>query len=299
MNFMSENVLLSLDCQRKITAGSPEALRKAVGKGGDLRIYTAFLYNDHIDVHSDNNELIHEISDFRVTWLIDNRWVAGVMNLRMPVVPPGVFGDRPSWSFFLYNEDGTQAIARPFLDGQCKTAPTGECSPIAPPDMPKYTTISEFDRNTNAPSQNFIYHFESYHFFVSDSWNEVYAHDENGKVSFGDYEAFTKEFLAGKEIKAAIRDFDRAPGELTFELFTHLGSGYQSTESGNFCINTQPIVIIKPSIPMRYKSENWSFGNMILKNNGEVIYWRCNPYTMQYEKIIRRCPIRYFVRQPE
>ena len=294
---MFENALLSLDSRRRVTAGSPKALRDAIRRGGDLRIYTGFKHNEHIDVHSDNPELIHEISDFRVTWLLDDRWVAGAMNLRMPVVPPGIFGPRPSWSFFLYNEDGSQAIARPFLDGQTRVPPTGEFPAVSPADMPKYHTLSDFDQGTNAPSQNFVYDFEAYHFFVNDCWEEIYAHDAQGNPLLGSYDDLTSAFLANRELKAAIRDFGRAPGEPTCELFTHLGSGYQNTETRNFCINSQPVVVVQPAIPLRYASGNWSFGNMILRSNGEVTYWKCDPYLMQYSKVTCRCPIRYFARR--
>jgi len=294
---MEPKNLLTLDSKRNVIGGSKEALRQAIAEGGDLRIYTLFRHNEHIDTQSDNHELIDEVSDFRVTWLVDNRWVAGGMNLRMPVVPPGIFGERPSWSFFLYNEDGSQAIARPFLDGKTIIPPTGEFPASSPQNMPKYTTFSEFDRYTNAPSQNFIYHFDEYRFFVSDDWTEIYAHDENGKITAGDFGEFIQAFRNGREFKAAIRDFDKAPEDLTYELFTHLGSGYYNTESGSFCINSQPVIVIRSAIPMRYQSENWFFGNMIIKNNGEIIFWRCNPYTMQYDKITRRCAIRYFVKR--
>lgn len=288
---------LTLNAAREVTGGSPEALRTAIAKGGDLRIYTGFRYNEHIDVKSSNHELVNEISDFRVTWLVDNRWVAGVMNLRMPVVPPGVFGPVPSWSFFLYNEDGSQAIARPFLDGQKRAAPSGPCATPDPADMSKYHIISDFDKDSNGPAQNFVYAFESYRFWVSDCWREVYAHDENGKRVSGDFGELMREFMSGNELKASIRDFDRQPGDPTCELFTHLGSGYQSTETGGFCVNTQPLVVVRPAVPMRYATGNWSFGNMIIKSNGEVVYWRCDPYTMKYDKVTRRCPVRYFVRR--
>ena len=53
----------------------------------------------------------------RATYLVDRRWCAGITTLRQPVELPIGFGPRPSLSLFLYNEDGGQAIARPYLDG--------------------------------------------------------------------------------------------------------------------------------------------------------------------------------------
>src|SRR5204863_5453213 len=135
----------------------------AVRQGADLRVYTEFLHNEHIDPKSDNSERIREVIDFRVTYLIEDRWVAGINNLRQPVSLPDGFGPRPSMSFFMYNEDGQQAIARPYLDGDpSPSAATGKIGP-APPndhsDMPRYHELDNFDAGTNAPGSNFIYDF--------------------------------------------------------------------------------------------------------------------------------------------
>jgi hypothetical protein len=287
--------VLVLDSGRHVVSGSPEALRAAIARGADLRIYTGLHHNEHIEPGSDNPELIDEVSDFRVTWLIDGRWGAGIMNLRMPVTPPVDFGERPSWSFFMYNEDGQQAIARPFLDNGPKVPPTGECPAVDPSDMPKYHTISMFDQNTNAPSQNFVYDFTEFRYYVRDRWQEVYSHDENGNPLVGSLDDLVEAFREGREFKASIRDFDRQPGDLSSELFSPMGSGYYNTERRIFSITSQPIVMVKPSIPMRYGSGNWSYGNLLLRNDGQVVFWRCNPYTLEYEKVRRHCAIRYFV----
>jgi len=108
--------VLELDSQRDIVGVSQSTLSDAIRRGADLRIYTEFHHNEHIDVESNSNELIEEVSEFGVTYLIDNRWSAGVMSLRQPIELPTGFGARPSMSFFLYNQDGQQAIARPYLD---------------------------------------------------------------------------------------------------------------------------------------------------------------------------------------
>ena len=116
---MAENkVLLELDMQRNVLSGSMADLADGIRKAGDLRIYTEFRHNEHIDTSSDNNEMIREVSDFPCTYLIEDKWVAGMMTLRQPVTLPDRFGERPSMSFFMYNGNGQQAIARPFLDGK-------------------------------------------------------------------------------------------------------------------------------------------------------------------------------------
>jgi hypothetical protein len=98
---------LELDMQRNIVGGSPKQLHDAIRNAADLRIYTEFRHNEHIDVTSPNPEMIREISDFPATYLIEDRWVAGIMTLRQPVTLPDRFGDRASMSFFMYNEDGS------------------------------------------------------------------------------------------------------------------------------------------------------------------------------------------------
>jgi hypothetical protein len=48
------------------------------------------------------------VAEFRVTYLLDDSWSAGIMTLRQPVELPEGFGPRPSLSCFLYNQDGSQ-----------------------------------------------------------------------------------------------------------------------------------------------------------------------------------------------
>ena len=93
---------LQLGADRATTAGSETDLCDAVRRGADLRIYTEFRHNEHIDVASDDPELIREVADFRVTYLLDDCWTAGIINLRQPISLPDGFGPRPSMSFFLY-----------------------------------------------------------------------------------------------------------------------------------------------------------------------------------------------------
>lgn len=113
----SWKLALELDEKRQVTSGSQSALRDAVGRGADLRIGTAFRHNEHIDTSSDSPEMVLEVPEFGETCLIDDRWAAGFMTLRQPIDLPDGFGPRASMSFFLYNEDGNQAVARPYLDG--------------------------------------------------------------------------------------------------------------------------------------------------------------------------------------
>ena len=84
--------VLELDHNRTITDGSEAALCDAVRNGADLRVYTEFRHYEHIDVTSDCPEIVQEAAEFRVTCLLDDRWVAGFMTLRQPIALPGPDG---------------------------------------------------------------------------------------------------------------------------------------------------------------------------------------------------------------
>lgn len=291
--------VLELDPRRNIISGSRQKLAEALDRGADLMIATGFYHDEHLEPGDPNKELVEEVSDFRVVYRVGKDWSAGIMNLRMPC--RGILGfanaDSPSWSFFMYNCDGTQAIARPHLNRDLElTAPTGEAAFTDPEDMPKYHILSNFDVNTNAPSQNFIYDFEYFKYIVRDDWHEVYAHDENGNPLRGSLEELVNATRAGRDLKAAIRNFDHKEGNEDYELFTYLGSTYYSTLSNHLAVNSQPLVAVEPAVPMRYKSGNWHPGNMLLHSNGKVEFWYYDPYFMKYYQKSCQCAIRYFTR---
>lgn len=290
--------VLELGEDLSITTGSEIALQESIRRGADLRIYTEFRYNEHIDVTSDNAEIVQEVSDFPVTYLVDNRWAAGIITLRMPIDPPAGFGQRPSMSFFMYNQDGQQAIARPYLDGLPATGKTGSSPLDDHRDMPKYHQLDGYDVMTNAPSSNFIYDFETFRFFVRDEWREVLSHTSEGQVISGSLETLIEAFSGGSEIKVAIRGLcSDLGGDTDHEVFIRTGSGYYNTESRLFSAGTQPVVRVKPAIPLRYESKNWDFGWLMVRTDGFVAYWFCDPYTLKFHKSEGRHAIRWFIRE--
>ena len=109
--------VLEYDDEKRILAGSKEALTNAVRRAADLSINTEFRHSEHIDSTSDNPELIQEVAQRGVTYLLEDRWSAGIITQRQPIEPPEGFGPRASLSFFMYNQNGEQAFARPHLDG--------------------------------------------------------------------------------------------------------------------------------------------------------------------------------------
>jgi hypothetical protein len=297
----SWDCVLELATDRSIVSGSQRALCEAIRRGADLRIYTEFCHNEHIDVASDNPELIREVADFRTTYLVENRWVAGIMTLRQPISLPDGFGPRPSMSFFMYNQDGRQAIARPHLDG----GPRGGTLGPAPLDdhsaMPKYHQQDAWDAGTNAPSSNFIYDFEVYRFWVRDDWQEVLAHSADGSIVGGSMDALADAFSRGCEVKVAVRGLCNDLAEARccaadHEVFIQVGSCYYYTERRLFIAGSHPLVRVRPGIPLRYVSSGWDFGWLMPRTDGVVARLLCDPYTLQFHRSEGRYALRWFVR---
>ncbi|MEI8342617.1 MAG: hypothetical protein WCH43_13925 [Verrucomicrobiota bacterium] len=289
---------LELNADRQVVSGSPDNLRHAIRSGADLRIYTAFRNNEHLDTASENSELVDEVSEFRTTYLIDDRWVAGLMTTRMPVAGPSGFGPRPSMSYFLYNEDGGQAISRLYLDGASESGEPAEHPARAYPDMPKYKEGDRWDDNTNAPSSNFFYSFERFRFFTNPSWTEVFAHDKDGHERRGSLDALVDAFRRGCEIKVGVEGLceDLASESLPHVVFVPCGPGYYHTESRVFYAGSHPTVRVAPAIPMVYRSRNWDCGSLFVRSDGFVEYWRRDPYTLAFSKHSLQLGLRWFVR---
>lgn len=291
---------LELDSSRTITAGSEAELLGRIRGGADLRVYTEFYHDEHIDPNSANHEKIVEVSDFPLTYVLDNRWVAGMMTLRQPVsLPSNGFGP-PSMSFFMYNQNGQQAIARPFLDGVIKQGEWGS-SPLNDHSlMPKYHELDNWDAHTNGPSSNFIYDFETFRYYVQDRWKEVLSHTSDGEVVAGSIDDLQEAFANGYDVKVAIRnlcsDMTEDPeSAMDHEVFIQLGPGYYYTDMKLFIAQSRPLVRVHPNIPLRYTSRNWEFGWVIPRTDGSVSRLMYDPYTLQYRESAGRHAIRWFV----
>lgn len=298
---MTWRCALELDARRNVVAGSAANLADAIQRAADLRIYTEFLHNEHIDVDSPSKERIREVAEFGVTYFVDRTWTAAIMSLRQPIELPAGFGPRSSMSFFLYNQDGTQAIARPYLDGGPFEATLGLAPSRQPVKMPKYHVIESWDAGTNAPSQNFVYDFDRFRYCVNDSWREVLHHSANGEVISGSLDQLIEAFSSGCAIKLGISglcadlcpDLGTAPDH---EVFVQGGSAYYYSEQKLFIIGSHPLVRVRPSVPMRYCSRNWDFGWLMLRSDGRVVYRRCDPYSLKFSDHVAQQAIRWFVR---
>ena len=293
--------VLQLNSKREIISGSETALCDAVRRGADLRIYTEFHHNEHIDVNSDNSDLIQEVSEFPITYLVDDCWTAAIMSWRQPVGLPDSFGPRPSLSFFLYNQNGQQAIARPFLDGKPVSRNLGPTPPEEVANMPKYHQQDNWDGGTNAPSANFIYDFEEFRYCVRDDWQEVLSHNPEGAVLSGSLQALTDAFAEGAEIKVSIRGLcddlaDDRDEAIDHELFVRTGAGYFYTESKLFVAATYPLIRVRPALPMLYSSSGWDFGWVIMRTDGFAVQRLCDPYSLKFKDDEKRYSARWFIR---
>ena len=291
---------LTLNGDRTIRAGSPAALADAIRLAADLRVATEFRHNEHIDTSSDSRELIREVAEFRTTYLLEDRWSAGIMTLRQPVDLPEGFGPRPSMSFFLYNQDGEQAIARPYLDGVDTTDARGPSPLDDHSAMPRYHQHDSWDADTNAPSSNFVYDFDHYQFWVNDRWREVLSHAADGTVISGSLDQLAEAFSRGCAIKLGIcglcADLAENPSAaLDHEVFVHAGSCYYYTERKLFMTGTHPLARVRPAIPLGYTSRGWDFGWLMARTDGHVARWLCDPYTLEFHKSQGRYATRWFV----
>jgi hypothetical protein len=287
---MTWRCVYTLGPDRQAVGGNAAELAAAIRRGADLRIYTEFRHNEHIDTESPCGELVHEVSDFRVTYLVEDAWTAGIMSLRQPVALPDGFGPRPSMSFFLYNQDGTQAIARQYLDGLgSRPGPTFET-------MAKYHPGDAHDEETIAPSYTFVYDFDVYGFCVADDWRELLHHSAEGEVVSGSIDDLAEAFRGGCEVKVGIADLCADLGGLSHTVFVQTGPGYYYTERKLFIAETHPVIRVQPTIPMRYRSGAWDFGWLLPRTDGCVAHWRVDPYTLRFAKSESRHAIRWFVR---
>jgi len=301
---MSRNAwqhVLTLDASRAVVDGDPQALREAVSRGADLRIYSEFRHNEHIDTNSSVDELVQETMDMRATYVVDGRWCAGVITLRQPVELPHGFGPRPSLSLFLYNEDGQQAIARPFLDGPPVSGARGPSPTTDHADMPKYYELDSWDAETNAPSSNFVYDFDTLRYYVHDDWRLALHHLADGTVVSGSHGEMADAFARGVEWKIGISGLcdDLVPaGEkaLPHEVLIQAGSCYLYTDQQLLIAASHPLARVRPQIPLRYETDAWDYAWLVARTDGQVARLVYNPYTLTSSRAESQCIIRWFYR---
>jgi len=291
------NCVHELNAAREPVAGSAAELAAAVSRGADLRLYTTFGWVDHMGTeHPDQGE-VEESIDLRVTYLLRGDWVAALTPLRYPADAGMGFGKQPSFSFYMYNQDGQFGIARPSLDPlqQLPDSPR-------PPDFgPHYHLLDWHAGSTRSPSHNAVYDFNCYRWIVRDDWREVLSHDDRGEAVSGSLEALIDAFRAGCSVKVGVRDLCREladPGQpaIEHETFVELGSMYYHREGGFHSGESLPLVRIGPAVPLHYTASNWNFGWILPRTDGTVFHLAVDPYTREFVRTSGRYAARWFVR---
>jgi hypothetical protein len=294
---------LELASDRSVVAGSVEGLVRALERAADLRIYTEFLFEEHIapggDGDASHDGLIREVIDFRETIVVDGALGAGVTTLRQPLEPPfGFNGTDPKMSYFLYQSDGQQACANLLLDASAVIGQPGTSDTIpSPPEMPKMSPEVRYDQGTTGPSRNFVYDMETYRYFVRDDWEELFAVEADGGPMRGSVDAIEAAQIAGREIKVGIRDLcadlGDGPGH---EVFSLLGSGFFHTRLRLYDALTHPLVRIAPAVPLVYRSYGWDIAWVHVRTDGAAVLRVLDPYTRQFNDRPGRLAMRWFAR---
>jgi len=127
------------------------------------------------------------------------------------------------------------------------------------------------------------------------------THTADGAVLSGSCGTLEEAFTQGREVKVGIRglcaDMAEQPGAVPdHTVFIQTGPGYYCTERKLFSAGSQPVIRVRPDVPMRYTSGGWDFGWLMPRTDGLVARWLCNPYTLRFHKSAGRYAIRWFVR---
>lgn len=295
---ISTECALVLNAQREPVQGSTERLNLKLRHGADLRIRTEFRHNEHIDVHSDDNQLVTETSTFAQTMLIDGNWSAYFMTLRQPVALRDGFGAPHALSLFLYNQNAQQALARLTLDRSLDRETAGE---MEYDGFRKMHTMGSFDAHTRGASKNFIYDFESYHFIVKDHYEEIYANDRSGQPIFGTAEQLDQAYNEqGRGIKLSIAGLSAmmwGNKDHEDEVFVHCGSSYFYTQDRLMIANTLPFVSVPAAVPVMYRSEGFRYCWCIARTDGRVVVRSYNPFSDTWETKSDQLPLRWFAQK--
>ena len=132
-------------------------------------------------------------------------------------------------------------MARRYLDGHPGKAVVEDRSGSG------YEILDRFDEGTPAPSENAMYAYREYRWWVRNDWEEVLRHDAEGTVVDGSLEAVQDAFRAGKEIKVGVARLcdTLTPEEETsmdHEVFVGMGPIYNHQDQGFLGGEFQPIV---------------------------------------------------------
>ena len=293
--------LLELNPRRQVVSGDRAALCAAIARGADLRVFTEWLFEEHVapglgrPARDDEAGLLQEVIDFRQTIVVADAYAAGITTQRQAILPlVGFNPDGPArLSFFLYDLEGRQACATILLDPEPRSEPGS--MRLVPPraDMPKMSQAEQYDQATTAPSINFIYDFERYRYFVRDDWRQVLSHDGNGEVIDGSFDDLHEAHHSGCELKVAVRDL--AAGESN-EILSLVGTSWVHTARRELEGLTHPLVRLDASRPLKYASGTWTVAWVFLSTNGSAKLRVLDPYRRRFHEEAGNFACRWFVR---
>lgn len=288
--------VLKLNEQREVVGGSVKAFADAVKRGADIRSYTTFDYTEHMSAPESREGLVQELMSFATVYWLDGGHVAGIQTTRYPADCALGFGDVPSLSFFLNNENGKNGIARPFLDGRL-----GQPKPSGDPQEGKYKVIDSWDQTSPCPCENFTYDFGEYGWWVNDTWEEVLSHDADGTVIQGSLDKLQQAFRSGRSLKVGVKDLcaelaTEGTSPIPHEVFVELHSIYNHHDSGFLGGESQPLVRVGPAVPLKYRTGNWNYGWILPRTDGLVSQLVIDPYKHEFKRTQGRFAIRWFVK---
>src|SRR5262249_13156120 len=120
-----------------------------------------------------------------------------------------------------------------------------------------------------------------------------------GGVISGSVAALADAFASGAEIKVGIRGLcaDLAEGPApAHEVFIQAGACYYYTRQKVFIAASHPVVRVRPGVPLRYRSQGWDFGWLLLRTDGHAARLLYDPYSLQPRRSEGRYEMRWFVR---
>ena len=74
------------------------------------------------------------------------------------------------------------------------------------------------------------------------------------------------------------------------------GPGYFHTQQKLFVAGSHPVVRVRPAVPVRYESNAWDFGWLMVRTDGFVGRSLVDPYTLQFAKSEAHHAVRWFAR---
>jgi hypothetical protein len=294
-NDPSWQCLLELDARRNVVSGSAGALCEAIARGADLRVYTEWLFEEHVapdlgrPARDDEAGLVQEVIDFREAILVGDDYAAGITTHRQAILPTVAFNRNgpPRMSFFIYDTAGRQACANVLFDEPF------EVTRKTMMDAAKMHDVDPHDAGSYAPSCNFVYDMERYRYFVRDDWRQALCHDAGGRVVHGSFEDLHAAHHAGCDIKIAVRDL--AAGD-SHEIITPVGTSWVHTARRELEALTHPLVRVAAARPLRYASRNWDVAWVFLSTTGAATVRRFDPQRRQFTDEPGNFACRWFVR---